>query len=861
MNETQEMIENLMERAKIAQEEYSKLTQEDVDRIVKRMAMAVQENHMMLARMAVDETKRGIYEDKITKNIFASEYIYHSIKHNKTVGIINDNEEEGYMEIAEPIGIIAGVTPVTNPTSTTCFKSLIAAKTRNVIVFGFHPSAQNCSVRTAQILLEAAVKAGAPKDCILWIDKPSIDATKTLINHPDVSLILATGGKGMVKSAYSCGKPALGVGPGNVPCYIHKDAKLKTSVNDLVMSKSFDNGMICASEQAVIVDKEISKDFEILMKEAGCYFVNEEEKQMLQNYMFTLKDDGYDLNSEVVGKDPCDIADKAGFLIPLETKVIVVREQGVGKDYPFSKEKLSPILTYYIVNNEDEGVELSEKLVEFGGLGHSAVIHTENEDTINHFSNVLKVGRIIVNSPSTHGAIGDIYNTNMPSLTLGCGTFGGNSTTDNVSSVNLINLKRVAKRQVNMQWFKVPPKIYFEAGSISYLSKMPEITKAFIVTDQSMVKLGYVDKIIYQLEKNANHIHFEIFSDVEPDPSFDTIDRGVEAMGQFTPDVIIALGGGSAIDAAKGMWLFYEHPDVDKEGLKLKFLDIRKRTYKYPKLGLKAKFVAIPTTSGTGSEVTSFAVITDKNNNVKYPFADYELTPDVAIIDPELVLTLPKVLTADTGMDVLTHAIEAYVSNMASDYTDGLAEKAGELIHKYLLRAYENGNDKEAREKVHNASCIAGMAFTNAFLGVNHSLAHKLGGEFHIAHGRCNAILLPYVIRYNASKPTKFVSFPKYEYYIADEKYANFAKKIGLEVKDTEDGVEKLIDMVNKMNEKLGIPKSFKEYGIDEETYMNKLDTLANHAFEDQCTTANPRLPLVTELKKILVDAYYGINL
>lgn len=861
MNETQEMIENLMERAKIAQEEYSKLTQEDVDRIVKQMAMAVQENHMLLARMAVDETKRGIYEDKITKNIFASEYIYHSIKHNKTVGIINDNEEEGYMEIAEPIGIIAGVTPVTNPTSTTCFKSLIAAKTRNVIVFGFHPSAQNCSVKTAQILLEAAVKAGAPKDCILWIDKPSIDATKALMNHPGVSLILATGGKGMVKSAYSCGKPALGVGPGNVPCYIHKDAKLKTSVNDLVMSKSFDNGMICASEQAVIVDKEISKDFEILMKEAGCYFVNEEEKQMLQNYMFTLKEEGYDLNSEVVGKDPCDIADKAGFLIPLETKVIVVREYAIGKDYPFSKEKLSPILTYYTVNTEEEGVELSEKLVEFGGLGHSAVIHTENEETINHFSNVLKVGRIIVNSPSTHGAIGDIYNTNMPSLTLGCGTFGGNSTTDNVSSVNLINLKRVAKRQVNMQWFKVPPKIYFEAGSISYLSKMPEITKAFIVTDQSMVKLGYVDKIIYQLEKNANHIHFEIFSDVEPDPSFDTIDRGVEAMGQFTPDVIIALGGGSAIDAAKGMWLFYEHPDVDKEGLKLKFLDIRKRTYKYPKLGLKAKFVAIPTTSGTGSEVTSFAVITDKNNNVKYPFADYELTPDVAIIDPELVLTLPKVLTADTGMDVLTHAIEAYVSNMASDYTDGLAEKAGELIHKYLLRAYENGTDKEAREKVHNASCIAGMAFTNAFLGVNHSLAHKLGGEFHIAHGRCNAILLPYVIRYNASKPTKFVSFPKYEYYIADEKYANFAKKIGLEVHDTEDGVEKLIDMVNEMNEKLGIPLSFKEYGIDEETYMNKLDSLANHAFEDQCTTANPRLPLVTELKKILIDAYYGINL
>ena len=861
MNETQVMIDELMQRAKIAQQEYSKLTQEDVDRIVKQMAMAVLENHMMLARLAVEETKRGIYEDKITKNIFASEYIYHSIKHNKTVGIIQDNEEEGYMEIAEPIGIIAGVTPVTNPTSTTCFKSLIAAKTRNVIVFGFHPSAQNCSVKTAQILLEAAVKAGAPKDCILWIDKPSVEATKTLMNHKDISLILATGGKGMVKSAYSCGKPALGVGPGNVPCYIHKDAKLKTSVNDLVMSKSFDNGMICASEQAVIVDREISHEFEELMKKAECYFVTEEEKELLKNYMFTKEEDGYDLNSEVVGKDPCDIAEKAGFIIPLETKVIVVREHGVGKEYPFSKEKLSPILTYYIVEGEEEGIELSEKLVEFGGLGHSAVIHTENEDTINHFSNVLKVGRIIVNSPSTHGAIGDIYNTNMPSLTLGCGTFGGNSTTDNVSSVNLINLKRVAKRQVNMQWFKVPPKIYFERGSIQYLSKMPEITKAFIVTDESMVKLGYVDKVIYQLEKHDNHIHFEVFSDVEPDPSFDTIDRGVNAMGQFTPDVIIALGGGSAIDAAKGMWLFYEHPDVDKEGLKLKFLDIRKRTYKYPKLGLKAKFVAIPTTSGTGSEVTSFAVITDKDNNVKYPFADYELTPDVAIIDPDLVLTLPKVLTADTGMDVLTHAIEAYVSNMASDYTDGLAEKAGELVHKYLIRAYENGNDKEAREKVHNASCIAGMAFTNAFLGINHSLAHKLGGEFHIAHGRCNAILLPYVIRYNASTPTKFVSFPKYEYYIADEKYAMFAKKIGLEIEDIEDGVDKLIDMVNRMNEKLGIPKSFQEYGIDEETYMSKIDELANRAFEDQCTTSNPRLPLVTELKKILVDAYYGINL
>ncbi len=861
MEDVESMIHELVERAKVAREEYSKLNQEQVDNIVKHMAMAVLEKHMLLAKMAVEETGRGIYEDKITKNIFASEYIYHSIKDHKTVGIIQDNEEEGYMMIAEPIGIIAGVTPVTNPTSTTCFKSLIAAKTRNVIIFGFHPSAQQCSVETAKILLEAAVAAGAPRDCILWIDHPSVAATKALMNHLDVNLILATGGKGMVKSAYSCGKPALGVGPGNVPCYIHKDAKLETSVNDLVMSKSFDNGMICASEQAVVVDRIISRSFEELMKKVGCYFVNEEEKKLLFQYMFEKEGDEYSLNSCVVGKYPYDIAEAAGFIIPLDAKIMVVREAGVGPEYPFSKEKLSPILTYYVVDNEEEGICLCEELVEYGGLGHSAVIHTEDQELIQRFSEVVKVGRIIVNSPSTHGAIGDIYNTNMPSLTLGCGTFGGNSTTDNVSTVNLINLKRVAKRKVNMQWFKIPPKIYFEPGSIQYLSKMEGITKAFIVTDPSMVKLGYVDKVIYQLEKHENHIHFEVFSDVEPDPSFDTIDRGVLAMGQFTPDVIIALGGGSAIDAAKGMWLFYEHPDVDKEGLKLKFLDIRKRTYKYPKLGLKAKFVAIPTTSGTGSEVTSFAVITDKHNHIKYPFADYELTPDVAIIDPDFVLTLPKVLTADTGMDVLTHAIEAYVSNMASDYTDGLSEKAGELIHDYLIRAYQDGNDKEAREKVHNASCIAGMSFTNAFLGINHSLAHKLGGEFHIAHGRCNAILLPYVIRYNSLPPSKFVSFPKYEHYIADIKYANFAKKIGLKARNVEEGVNSLIEMIYHMLDALEIPRSFQEYGIDEQTYMNKLDELANLAFEDQCTTSNPRLPLVSELKKILVDAYYGIDL
>ena len=858
-NDVKKMVDELVKRAKKASEEYLKLDQETVDNITKAMSMAGLEHHMELAKMAVEETGRGIYEDKITKNMFATEYVYHSIKYEKTVGVISENEEEGYTEIAEPVGIIAGVTPVTNPTSTTMFKSIISAKTRNVIIFGFHPSAQKCSSKAAEILREAAVKAGAPEDCILWIEKPSIEATNYLMNHPDVNLILATGGTGMVKAAYSCGKPALGVGPGNVPCYIDKTAKLKTSVNDLVMSKAFDNGMICASEQAVLVDRDIYQEFEKLMKEAGCYFVSPEEKQKLQDSMFDKTQEyGYKLKSHVPGQSPYRIAKEAGFEVPEDTKVLVVYEEGIGREYPFSKEKLSPVLTYYIVENEDDGISKAEKLLEFGGLGHSAVIHSENKETIAKFSNTMKAGRIIVNSPSTHGAIGDIYNTNMPSLTLGCGSFGGNSTTANVSSVNLINIKRSSKRRVNMQWFKIPEKIYFEAGSIGYLEKMPDIERAFIVTDESMIKLGYVDKILYHLRKRNHYVHSEIFADVESDPSFDTIKKGVQAMENFKPDVIIALGGGSPIDAAKGMWLFYEHPDADVEGLKLKFMDIRKRTYKFPKLGTKCKMVAIPTTSGTGSEVTSFAVITDKEKNKKYPLADYELTPDVAIVDPDLVMSLPKSITADTGMDVLTHAIEAYVSNMASDYTDGLAEKAVELIMKYLKVAYDDGSNKEAREKVHNASTIAGMAFTNAFLGINHSLAHKIGAEFHMPHGRINAILLPYVIRYNSSKPTKFVSFPKYEYFIADKKYCELAKKVGLKAETIEEGINSLIEKIKELNEHMNIPKSFKEAGIDEQEFLAKVDMLADRAFEDQCTTANPRLPLVAELKQILLDSYYG---
>ena len=853
----QNMIDDLVARAKKASEEYLKLDQKTVDNIVKKMSMAGLDNHMKLAKLAVEETHRGVYEDKITKNMFATEYVYHSIKYVKTVGIISQDKEKGIAEVAEPVGVIAGVTPVTNPTSTTMFKSIISAKTRNVIIFGFHPSAQKCSVEAAKIMKNAAISAGAPEDCILWIEEPSILATTLLMNHPGVNLILATGGTSMVKAAYSCGKPALGVGPGNVPCYIDKTAKLKTSVNDLVLSKSFDNGMICASEQAVIVDREISEKFEKLMIEAGCYFLNEEETNKLLASMF-IEEKGCALNADIVGKSPYKIAQRAGFEIPKDTKIIVTRQNGVGKDFPLSKEKLSPVLAYYIVDNADEGINIAERLIEYGGLGHSAVIHSENKETILKFSKRIKAGRIIVNSPSTHGAIGDIYNTNIPSLTLGCGTFGGNSTTANVSSVNLINIKKVAKRRVNMQWFKVPEKIYFEAGSIAYLEKMPEITRAFIVTDESMVKLGYVDKILYHLRNRNEYVHSEIFSEVEPDPSFDTIKKGVSAIDNFKPDVIIALGGGSAIDAAKGMWLFYEHPEADIEGLKLKFMDIRKRTYKFPKLGEKTKLVAIPTTSGTGSEVTSFAVISDKEKNIKYPLADYELTPDVAIIDPDLVMSLPKSVTVDTGLDVLTHALEAYVSNMASDYTDALAEKAIELVFKNLEIAYQDGTNQLAREKMHNASTIAGMAFTNAFLGICHSLAHKLGGEFHIAHGRANAILLPYVIKYNASKPTKFVSFPKYEYFIADRKYADISRKMGWKAETIEEGVQSLIEEVVKLEERLGVPKSLKEAGIPEEAFLEKLDYLADKAFEDQCTTANPRVPLIEELKQILINAYYG---
>ena len=847
-------IDKLVEKAQVALDKFMKFDQEKIDNIVKEMAMAGLDEHMRLAKMAVEETGRGVYEDKTIKNMFATEYVYHSIKYDKTVGVINENDFEDYVEVAEPVGVIAAVTPVTNPTSTTMFKSLIAIKTRNPIIFAFHPSAQKCSAEAARIVRDAAIKAGAPEDCIQWIEQPSIEATQMLMNHPNVALVLATGGAGMVQAAYSTGKPALGVGPGNVPCYIEKTADVKRAATDLIISKTFDNGMICASEQAVIVDKVISKEFEKFMKENKCYFLNEEEIKKLEKT--AIDEAKCAMNPAVVGQSAHKIAKMAGFDVPEDTKILIAKINGVGPEYPLSREKLSPILAYYIVDGWEQGIKIAEEMVEFGGLGHSAVIHSEDEKVIDEFARRIKAGRLIINSPSTHGAIGDIYNTNMPSLTLGCGSFGRNSTTANVSAVNLINKKRVARRRVNMQWFKIPEKIYFQFGSTQYLEKMPNISKAFIVTDPYMVKLGYVDRVLYYLRKRRDYVHCEIFSEVEPDPSVDTVLKGYDMMNKFQPDVIIALGGGSAIDAAKGMWLYYENPETDFDSLRLKFMDIRKRVFKFPKLGRKAKFVAIPTTSGTGSEVTSFAVITDKKNNTKYPLADYELTPDVAIIDPEFVMSVPPSVTADTGMDVLTHAIEAYVSVMASDFTDGLAIKAIQLVFEYLPRAYKNGNDKLAREKMHNASCIAGMAFTNAFLGINHSLAHKLGGEFHIPHGRANAILLPHVIEYNASKPSKFTSFPKYETFIADKKYAEIAKALGLPASTVEEGVNSLIKAIKDLMKELNIPMTIAECNVDKKEFIAKVPMLADKAFEDQCTTANPRLPLVKELEEIYIKAY-----
>ncbi|MCC3687540.1 bifunctional acetaldehyde-CoA/alcohol dehydrogenase [Bacillus cereus] len=856
-NDVQEVVNTLVENGKEALKALESYTQEQVDHIVHEMALSGLDQHMPLAKMAVEETGRGVYEDKCTKNIFATEYIWHSIKKDKTVGIIHEDPHEEVIKIAEPVGVVAGVTPVTNPTSTTMFKAIIAMKTRNPIIFAFHPSAQQCSVAAAKILRDAAIKAGAPENCIQWIEKPSVEATKRLMNHEGVALVLATGGAGMVKSAYSTGKPALGVGPGNVPCYLEKSAHVKRAVNDLILSKTFDNGMICASEQAIIVDKEIYNSVKKEMQDNNCYFVTEEERIKLEKLV--INENTCAVNSDIVGKSAHYIASLVGIKVPEDTKILVAEIKGVGAEYPLSREKLSPVLACIKANSREEGFKYCEEMLNLGGLGHSAVIHSTNKEVQKQFGLRMKACRLIVNSPSAQGGIGDIYNAFIPSLTLGCGSYGKNSVSQNVTATHLINVKRLANRKNNMQWFKLPPKVFFEKHATQYLAKMPNISRAFIVTDPGMVELGYVDTVTHYLQQHLNDVKVGVFSEVEPDPSDETVFKGAEMMRSFKPDVIIALGGGSAMDAAKGMWLFYEYPETKFFGIKQKFLDIRKRTCKFPTLGQKAQFVAIPTTSGTGSEVTPFAVITDKKNNIKYPLADYELTPDVAIIDPQFVMTVPPHVTADTGMDVLTHAIEAYVSIMANDYTDGLALKAIDLVFKYLPRAYKNGNDEEAREKMHNASAIAGMAFANAFLGINHSLAHKLGPEFHIPHGRANAILMPHVIRYNAIKPRKHALFPKYEHFVADERYAYIARTLGLPASTVEEGVESLVQAIISLGKELNINMSIAGQGVKQEAFENVVDVLSERAFEDQCTPANPKLPLISELKEVYKQAYKGM--
>lgn len=848
------MIDELATKANVALKAMEDFTQEQVDHIVHQMAMAALDQHMPLAKMAVEETGRGIYEDKAIKNMYASEYIWNNIKHDKTVGVINKDEQTGLMEIAEPVGVVCGVTPTTNPTSTTIFKSLIALKTRNPIVFAFHPSAQKCSAEAARIVRDAAIAAGAPENCIQWIEQPSIDATSALMNHPGIAIVLATGGAGMVKSAYSTGKPALGVGPGNVPAYIEKTAKVKRAVNDLIVSKSFDNGMICASEQAVIVDKEIYASVKAEFEAHNVYFVKPNELQKLEDAV--MNEGKYAVNPAIVGNSAEKIAELAGISVPKGTKILVAELEGAGPEYPLSREKLSPVLAMMKSNNAEHAFELCEAMLNLGGLGHTAVIHTEDEELQVAFGLRMKACRILVNTPSAEGGIGNIYNEMIPSLTLGCGSYGKNSVSKNVSAINLINIKTVAKRRNNMQWFKLPPKIFFEKNSLQYLQKMENVERVMLVCDPGMVQFGYADIVRKELQKRKNDVKIEVFSDVEPNPSTNTVYAGTKMMVDFQPDTVIALGGGSAMDAAKGMWMFYEHPDTEFFGAKQKFLDIRKRTYKIAKPE-KTQFVCIPTTSGTGSEVTPFAVITDSETHVKYPLADYALTPDVAIVDPQFVMSVPASVTADTGMDVLTHAIESYVSVMASDYTRGLSLQAIKLVFDHLENSVKRP-DMESREKMHNASTMAGMAFANAFLGICHSIAHKIGGEYGIPHGRTNAILLPHIIRYNAKDPSKHAMFPKYDYFRADTDYADIAKFLGLKGNTTAELVEALATAVADLGKSVGIDMNLKAQGVSQETLDTTVDRMAELAYEDQCTTANPKEPLISELKQIILDAYVG---
>lgn len=852
--DVQTVIDELATKGVEALDAMSNFTQEQVDHIVHQAAIAALDKHMYLAKLAVDETGRGIYEDKAIKNMYASEYIWNSIKYDRTVGVIAEDKEQGLVSIAEPVGVICGVTPTTNPTSTTIFKALIALKTRNSIVFAFHPSAQKSSAEAARIVRDAAIEAGAPKDCIQWIEEPSIEATGLLMNHPKIATVLATGGPGMVKAAYSTGKPALGVGAGNVPSYIAADAKVKRAVNDIIVSKTFDNGMICASEQAAIVDAAIYDEVKAEFEAHQCVIISK-KADIAKLEKVVLNEARTAVNGAIVGHSAMEIAEKAGLKVPAGTKMLLAEIPDATMEHPLALEKLSPVLALIKSDGVEDGFKKAEGMLNLGGLGHTAVIHTENEELQLQYGIRMKACRVLVNSPSAEGGIGNIYNNMIPSLTLGCGSYGHNSVSHNVSSFDLLNVKTLSKRRNNMQWFRVPPKIFFEKDSITYLRHI-EAERVMLVCDPGMVQFGYADLVKRQLELNRHKPAVDVFSDVEPNPSTNTVYKGLERFVDFQPDVIIALGGGSAMDAAKAMWMFFEHPDVSFFGAKQKFLDIRKRTYKIP-YAQKTTFICIPTTSGTGSEVTSFAVITDSETHIKYPLADYALTPDIAIVDPALVMSVPASVTADTGMDVLTHAIESYVSVMASDYTRGLSLQAIKLVFENLEHSYRFG-DEESREKMHNASTMAGMAFANAFLGINHSLAHKVGPMFDIPHGRTNAILMPHVIRYNGRDPQKHAMFPKYDYFRADKDYADIARFMGWGTDKQSDAelVEVLAQKVYELGIAVGIDMNWKGQGVTKKLLQDTVYTLAEHAYEDQCTTANPKEPLISELKEIIEVAF-----
>ncbi|MFS8804458.1 bifunctional acetaldehyde-CoA/alcohol dehydrogenase [Synechococcus sp. R55.6] len=852
-------LETLIQQVKAAQAEYATFTQEQVDRIFHRAALAANNERIPLAKLAVQETGMGIVEDKVIKNHFASEYIYNKYKHEKTCGVIERDESFGYERIAEPVGLLAGIVPVTNPTSTTIFKALITLKTRNGIIFSPHPRAKKCTIAAAKVVKEAAEAAGAPVGLIGWIDEPTIELSQALMQHPEVKLILATGGPGMVKAAYSSGHPSLGVGAGNTPAVIDASADIPMAVSSILLSKTFDNGMICASEQAVVVVDAIYEQVKAEFGHRGAYILDPEQIEAVRRIL--LKDGR--LNPAIVGQSVQTIAALAGIQVPEGTKLLIGEVEKVGPEEPFSYEKLAPVLALYRANDFHSAVDVAVQLVNFGGRGHTSVLYTDpaNRDDIAYFENALQTGRVLINTPSSQGAIGDLYNFKLdPSLTLGCGTWGGNSISENVGPRHLLNIKTVTQRRENMLWFRIPPKVYFKPGCLPIaLRELAGKKRAFLVTDKPLFELGILHPITQVLDEIR--VSWDVYHDVEPDPTLSNVNRGLEQLRQFQPDVIIAVGGGSPMDAAKVMWLMYEQPQVEFDGLAMRFMDIRKRVYELPPLGQKAQLICIPTTSGTGSEVTPFAVVTDDRVGIKYPLADYALTPTMAIVDPDLTLKMPKKLTAYGGIDALTHALEAYVSVMASDFTDGLALQAIKLLMTYLPRAYEKGaEDPEAREKVHYAATIAGMAFANAFLGVCHSLAHKLGSTFHLPHGLANALMITHVIRYNATDaPFKQAIFPQYRYPNAKHRYAEIADYLQLGGTNDDEKVMHLIEAIEELKRKLGIPASIREaLSESEQAFYDRLEAMAEQAFDDQCTGANPRYPLIQDMKELYVLAYRG---